>query len=252
MFASTAQQPIQMEALDKIYRHVCLDIETGNADELYIEKRLKTWKPHHATKPENIEVKRQEARAAITEKSALLDGAPILCVAVCADNDQFIFNSMHEHCYPIPGCTICGSDSQLGMLVKLRDWLESHTNHETVFIGHNLLRFDLPKLRRAYAVNRLWMPTSLMPPQNGYTQPVNDTARLFSYYSTEVSTDFVSLETVADYFDVATSKGIVSGADVPRLHAAGEYEKIMTYCATDCAATFLVWQLMTGNAAGMQ
>lgn len=256
MFAATQKTPITFEttvaALTAIYPAICIDLETGYPDAEYIERRLAEWKPRANTKEENIPAKREEARQKIMEKSALLDGAPIACIAVVSATDHVIFNSMNQEMIRIPDWRVISAGGEKNMLEQFRLWLEDHTDRGTTLVGHRLTGFDLPKLRRAYAIHRLKIPATLLPPMNGEAQPLADVARMFTYFSTEINTDYVSLETVADYFGVPHAKGLCTGEIVPLLAKQGKIAEVLNYCCTDAAATYRIWQLMTGQAPDLQ
>lgn len=255
MFA-TAEKRVSFDAtaasLDAVYPAICIDIETGFPDPSYIEKRLEKWKPRPNTKEENIEAKRQEARNRIIKGSALLDGAPITCIALVSEHQRVILNGMSMENISIQGWQVLSLGDEKNMLDMLRIYLEMHTDASTMVIGHRITEFDLPKLRRACTIHRMKIPQALRAPANGNAQPVHDTARLFKFFSTEVNTDFISLEEAADYFGVEHAKGICNGELAPLLAKQGKTAEVLNYCATDAAATFRIWQLMTGQAPDLQ
>jgi hypothetical protein len=134
------------------------------------------------------------------------------------------------------------------MLTGFGAWLDSIITDETytVFVGHNIRGFDLPKLRNAYIRNGLKLPASLRP-SFGDEQSIQtvDTMHLFKAFSMEHRNDmYVSLDTVAESFGISGIKNQVSGADVPKLHRQKKFETILTYCALDTTVTTQIFKLM--------
>src|SRR5579872_1949576 len=79
---------------------VCLDIETGHADEKYIKAEIERWEPPSNYKdPDKIEAKRKEDAEKIRERSALLDGSPIVCIAARTEKVGRIFNGINRKNY---------------------------------------------------------------------------------------------------------------------------------------------------------
>lgn len=229
-------------------RFVVLDLETGDAPEEAIEAALIAWKPPaNVKKPETIEAKRVEAAERIRERAALLDASPILCVGVHSDREAVMFNGMGECALELAGWSAQHAPDERGMLTALAAWLDAHTDELTTLAGHNIRNFDLPKLRNAFVRHRLPLPRCLRPREDG-SQPVTDTMTLFKAFSMEHRDDFaVSLDTVAAAFGIPRPKQVISGAEVPRLHAAGQVAEILTYCAIDVDATTEIYRLMMAS-----
>ncbi len=130
------------------------------------------------------------------------------------------------------------------MLAALSAWLDAHTDEQTALVGHNVRAFDLPKLRGGFVRHRLPLPACLRPRESG-SQPITDTMSLFKSYSMEHRDDFaVGLDVVCAAFGIPRPKQLISGADVPRLHAAGQLAEILTYCCIDVDATTEIYRLM--------
>lgn len=259
MFA-TASQPaaapvLNLVALPAPARWLVLDLETGNAPEPAIQAAIAAWKPPANIKDgDKIEARREEAAAKIRDKAALLDASPILCVALVTEAATWLVNGMDASAPAVEGWEVIGSGDERGLLLDLRDWLDRHTDTATVIGGHNVRGFDLPKLRAAYLRHRLRLPALLQPRLGSEPAPeVVDTMSLFKAFSMEHRDDYmISLDTVADGLGIVHPKGVICGADVPRLHQAGEYAAILTYCAIDAATTAVAFQLMTGIGGGLQ
>lgn len=224
-----------------------LDIETGDASADAVQEAVNRWKAPSNWKPETAEAKREEATAKIREKAALLDASPILCVAAQTDRESLIFSGMGTSAVEIPGWSVAVCDGERAMLYALREWLDSTATPETVLAGHNLIGFDLPKLRQAYIRHRLRLPSVLLECPNTV-----DTMRLASRFTMEHrDSPFLSLDTLAGILGLERPKAVVSGADVPRLHREGRTAEILTYCALDTSVTTRAFLLMSGRAGDL-
>lgn len=233
--------------------YAVLDLETGDAPPAEVDSAISAWKPPKHWKPETVEVKRAERAETLNGKAALLDASPILCVALKTERMAVVLNGMEVSSPEIPGwlCLPCGDEK--GLLVALRSVLEGVANPDTILVGHNLLGFDLPKLRNAYLRHRLFLPAVLRPLDGAGRQPVFDSMREIRAFSMENSEErFISLETVARVLGIPQPKQVISGAEVPRLHREGEYAAILAYCALDVATTERAFLLMTGEAADLE
>lgn len=234
---------------------VCLDLETGDAPETAIQAAVEAWKAPSNWKPETVTAKRQEAAEKIREKAALLDASPILCVAMATDTTRIVINGMGHEAPKIEGWHVLPAGDEEHLLLTLRNYLELIAGPQTAIVGHNIRGFDLPKLRQAYLRHRLRAPAVLAAKVLDFEpqQQVIDTASLFRAFSMEHRDDFCpSLDAVAISLDITRPKGVISGADVPRLHREGRFTEIITYCAIDAAVTARAYQLMSGSANDLQ
>lgn len=229
--------------------YLVLDLETGDAPAEAVASALGAWKPPKTWKPETIEAKRAERAEAFNGKAALLDASPILCVALKTATGAIIFNGMDGATHDVPGWMCLSCFDERGLLMALRAVLDQIATETSVVVGHNLLGFDLPKLRNAYLRQRLKMPMAMA----DIDQPVFDTMRQIRYFSMENADErFVSLDTVARVLGIPQPKQVITGADCPRLYQDGQYETILTYCALDVATTERAYLLMAGQAEELQ
>ena len=233
---------------------ITLDIETGNAPATDIAKKIENWKAPSTWKPETVAAKRREFAEKATEKAALLDASPILCIAAQTDQARLILNGMDDSAPVIDGWPVTGCGDERRMLLALRAWLDASVSAETDIVGHNIRAFDLPKLRNAFIRNTLRLPLALLPHIGGENSPrVVDTAKLFQSFSMEHRDDFcVSLDTVAATLGIPRPKQHMDGSDCPRLYAEGQIQTVLTYCAVDVATTTRAYQLMTATAADLE
>lgn len=233
---------------------ICFDIETCKASEADIDAAMETWKPgKNITQPETIEKHRQEAYKRTVEKSALLDRAPIGCVAIVTKGECAIFHwiKSKKPCTEINGinASIFHVSDEREMLIQLRDWLNARSTPDTLIVGFNCIEFDLPKVRNAYVRHKLRMPDILI----GMSNPVFDVMKRFLYnFSTEFSGDkYAKLSVVQNRLGLPEHKSIVSGAEVPGLIEKGEAETVLKYCFLDTQATFLAFRFMDGQYEDM-
>lgn len=241
--------------LAQVSSWVCLDLETGDATADAVQATIERWKAPSNWKPETVAAKRLEAAEKARDKAALLDASPILCVAMATDTARIVINGMSHDAPKIEGWHVLTAGDEEHLLLTLRNYLELIAGPQTAIIGHNIKAFDLPKLRHGYIRHRLKPPSVLAPRMMDFEpqQPVIDTSSLFRAFSMEHRDDFCpSLDAVAASLDITRPKGVVSGADVPRLHREGRYAEICTYCAIDTATTTRAYLLMSGQANDLQ
>jgi hypothetical protein len=227
---------------------VCLDIETGNASADAVQRALERWRPPSNVKDaDKIEARRREAETKIREKSALLDAAPILCIAAKTETQAVLFDGMSQEPIAVPNWTALSCGSEREMLIAFRHWLDSISDEQTMLVGHGIKHFDLPKIRAAYVRHRLRLPSCLIGEQT-----VTDTMALFRRFSVEHGDDFfVSLDVVASSLGIERHKTAVTGADVPRLHEESRHAEIGLYCCLDVEVTARAFLLMSGEAADL-
>jgi len=165
--------PALPETLPQAAKHLCFDIETGNARPEDIEIAQEFVKPYANTKDPEKQLAQIEAkRKSISEKSALLDAAPIACVAFVTESEKAIFYHLG---YPwgkgtkkIPSIkgfdgTLLHHKDERDMLIGLRTWLDKRATPGSIISGFNIYGFDLPKLRGGYVRNRLALPMVIQP-----------------------------------------------------------------------------------------
>jgi hypothetical protein len=236
---------------------ICLDIETANASASDIEAAIAAWKPPgNCSRSETIETKRQEYAARMHERAALMDMSPIICCSMICKTSQ---EKILFHCFPngfvnesiIDGWKWIHGRTEMEMLIMMRSWLDS-LPEDPVIVGHNVKAFDLPKIRQSYIRNRLKLP-DLLSVQLDYIVDVMDTMQLIRSFSMELRDErFISLDQVARIMGIERPKKLLSGADIPKLYSAGNYQEIGTYCAIDCVTTACAFTLMTNQSSDLQ
>ncbi len=232
------------------WAYCAIDIETANGSpddaELHIRsvwasetKAIGSWKE------ETIGKRLKEAWAKRKEQLALLDGAPIVVVCLKSDTElRCLHTCSQQEPRMAHGGLVEGFETQEAMLVALRALLDHRASAETVLTGHNLIKFDLPKLRHAYVRLGLRLPVCL----EGYDQPVYDTMSAFKRFTVEgKNTMFVSLDTVLESFGMDSHKGIVDGSQVPMLYETGRHEELISYALLDILLEAQLFERMTGR-----
>lgn len=240
--------------VDILSDYCCLDLETGNAPEEVIHRAIAEWTPPaNLRDPEKIIARREEAETRIRERAALLDASPIICIAAKTQAQIIIFSAMDTADHQIDGVTVLSLGTERDMLIAFRNWLDATTSADTVMAGHNLLGFDLPKIRGRIAWHKLRLPECLQPRMSeAERQPVSDTMRLMQSFSIEHRDGFASLEEMATGLGIPHHKGIADGSMIPALYAAGEYRTILSYCTLDCLTTEACWLRMMSEGNDLE
>lgn len=221
--------------------YIVLDLETCDASESAIQRSIAGWKPPANLKnAATIARRRQEAAQAIRAEAALLDASPVICCAAITPTERVIFDEMPtEQPLAIPGWHIFQCGAERGLLESMRLWLELRTDDATVLVGHNLRKWDAPKL-----------PALLQPYlTTGERRRLADTRELCRHFSHEHADNlFMALADVAEVLEIPRHKALMSGADVPRLYEQRRFAEILAYCAGDSAITARAYELMSGIA----
>lgn len=230
------------------YTYLVLDLETTDATPDEVERHFRSrWLPSKSiSKPETVGRNYFDALAEKKERAALLNDAQIVCVSLKSESELRCL-----HCLgageprEIAGGLVEGFDTARGMLLALRNLLDVRCTPETVLVGHNVLGFDLRKLRWAYVRHGLRMPFALQ----GTDQPVFDTmlkyAGLFSIGDNKGL--FVALDNLLQEFGIESHKGEMDGSQVPGLVAAGRVDDLVQYALLDVLAEAELFLRMTGQ-----
>lgn len=234
---------------------LAIDIETANGRPEEAER----WMRLHYTPPANYKTAEAcgkaflEMREKKTEKRALLDSSPVVIVTV-----QTPAAGLYGlHCLgAVPsaphagtGGLVQGFATAREMLVALRTGLDSLVAEGTTIVGHNILGFDLPKLRWAYLKAGLRMPYALA----ADSQPVFDTMRQYGRRFSQVEKPFVALADLLEEFGIPSHKSELDGSKVPGMVEkilAGErqhLDPLLTYALKDAAVEAHLFLAMTGQ-----
>lgn len=240
----------EAQAINNGLKHFCFDIETGNASvEDIATKAQETKLPVKAKTEEEIKNAKIEAYQKAVDKSALLDRAPVMCLAAATDAGNVVWSCIPD---PFPVKTMPNMNAEIRnfktekeMLIDLREWLAERTSPATEIIGFNSRGFDLPKMRNAYIRHKLQLPAIFVPGTNPHFDVMKE---YIWYYTTEFSREqFVKLKTVQSRLGLPQYKEFISGADAPRLAAEGKSKLVIPYCYMDTMTTYLAYKFMTGQ-----
>lgn len=242
-------------ALNNGLKHFCFDIETGNASaDDVAEKASEAKLPAKAKTADDIQAAKIEAYQKAVDKAALLDKAPIMCLAAATDAGNVVWSCIPDPCpvttMPHLNGEIRNFKTEKEMLLDLREWLAYRTTPMTEIIGFNSRGFDLPKLRNAYIRHKLQLPALFIPGLNPHFDVMKEYLR---NYTTEFNRDlFVKLKVVQSRFGLPQYKEVISGADAPKLAAEGKSKLVIPYCYLDTMTTYQAYKMMTGQLEDIQ
>lgn len=226
--------------------YIVLDIETIAGDPSDAEAWMRrAWKPAGNWKPETIGSRWLDALDKKTERLALMDGSPIISVAFRTPQ-----TCICAHWLPcdesMEGATLARYANERAMLLAIRDLLDV-TDDCTTLVGHNIRRFDLPRLRRAMVKHGLRIPTCLA----SSDQPLYDTMDRWSRFTVD-DRAFISLSECLDACRLLNHKADVTGEDVGRLHAEGQFGTLLRYAVLDVEAEHALFLRMTGQTVDVE
>lgn len=224
---------------------LCFDIETRATTDTKLRERLET--EAFERRPVNNTLKTEKERwdtpQAQTERmnEALaktsvdcLYAEPICCVWRSELDDAGVDG-------------VWMADDERQALIDLSAKWEAMTDSSTVWVGHNLIGFDLPILLNRWRRNCVAPPTCFPQFRDGrWMGRIWDTM-----LRTPAKTPFISLENASLAYGLPSAKSVVwrsepmTGARVAEALAAGERKMLVEYCATDVEADFELYQAQT-------
>lgn len=219
-----------------------LDIETVNGEPTEAEAWARlAWSPSKTWKPATIGERYLEVVAKKEQQLALLDTAPIISVAVRTEADCRVLHWMPTYEPRIGAAAIERCASETAMLARLCGYLAA-CSPESLLVGHNVLHFDLPKLRRAMLRLGIRLPDALV----WRDQPVFDTMREWGRFTAD-DRQYIGLGELLDACGLPNHKDLAGGAMVPDLYAAQRYSEILAYAVADVLAEAALFLRMTGR-----
>jgi len=227
-------------------QYLCLDIETISGDPCEAEEWVRRcWTPAKNWRPATIGARYLEMVAKKEERLALLDTCPILSVQLRTEVDIRVVHWMpiDETQLSVAAVERCADEH--AMLARVAELL-SGTDCDTLIIGHNVKRFDLPKLRRAMLKYGIRLPACLV----YRDQQVYDTMREWSRFTLDERL-FIGLSELLEACGIPSHKELLDGAHVPQLYEEGRYKEILVYAIADVVAEWNVFLRMTGQANGV-
>ncbi len=221
---------------------LALDIETTAGDPSEAEQWMRRrWNPNPKWKPATIGSRFLEAYEKKLERLALLDTAPIISVALRSEADCRLLHWMPCEAEQVAGVPLERFPDEGAMLRRLRDLLDLCTP-ETVLVGHNVRRFDLPKIRQAMLRHGVRLPQCLV----AHDQPIFDTMLEWNRYTLD-ERPMVPLAEVLEVCGLPNHKALTDGALVPELFQQGSYQEILTYAVADILAEWALFERLTGR-----
>jgi hypothetical protein len=245
------------------YEYLVIDIETGNAPEADVRAHFEeTYQPPSNYKdPEKLAAHRKEAFEKAKAKSALLPMAPITAIGLksgitgppsvdgkssLGDRNGAELRCLHcMRAHPLAtrmGGAVEGFLDARGMLEAFFSLLGARVNEETVIVGFNIRDFDLPAIRRATARQGMHFPMCLLNPD----QPLFDNMHKYLHLFAGERGIMIAAKRVSAELGIEPHR--VSGAVVPELHAAGEYEAVIDKVLLDVIEEEAQFLRMTGRS----
>jgi len=225
--------------------YVVLDIETTAGDPTEAEEWMRrAWAPSPKWKPATIGSRFLDAYEKKQERLALLDTAPIISVTLLTAADFRVLHWLPCDGDAAPGVPAERLADQTAMLRRAAEYLGS-CDADTVLVGHNVLKFDLPKLRQAMIRHAVALPACLV----WRDHPVYDTMREWSRFTLD-DRQYIGLGELLETCGLIDPKQVVSGAMVPELYAQERYREILAYAVADVLAESALFRRMTGRSVG--
>lgn len=223
-----------------------LDIETSqtrnkSAVDAITEEVLAKRPAQNVAKEKKIEWDTESARDARVQEALAKTSldvllAEVLCVCWSTDEAHYRVDGMTED-----------QDEALRSLAEMWD---EQAGPETIWIGHNIERFDMPIL-----LNR-WRRYHITPPEhfpryhNGrWRGRIYDTMQMAPVQN---GLGFVSCDALCQAYGV-TPKWVdwdgepMDGSRVGEAYQAGQYDLILEYCDADVDTEHRLYMAMTGN-----
>ena len=212
--------------MDNEHAHVtgrpwlCLDIETRALPD--VEQYLPEAKPRKGTKDEAKIAAQIEAKLAALIAGAALDLDLCEIVAIGFTTDRMGSESdVHTR----------GWSSEAGMIVRFWQFVRVTQEAGGVLVGYNVLSFDLPALLRRSLY--LGIPTPTLALDKYRHDGIIDLLAVLSHNGQQ---PMRSLNFYAKRFRILHDDS-VSGAEIPALAAAGEWDQIAGHCRADVQTT---------------
>lgn len=238
--------PVPAPTLDWL----CVDLETANGRPEDAERHIQAvWRPDARWKEETIGQRYQQALAKKQEQLALLDASPIIVIGLRSNLGMAILHCCQaEAPRTIEGAHVQGYATEAEMLVAFRDFLDANLAPDSPLVGHNILDFDLPRLRFRMMRHGIRLPAALVHREH----PVFDTMREFVKRYTISSQIMIGLDEVLQSLGLPSHKSLVEASQIPELFKAGEYDTIIKYTLLDVLGEGDLFLRMSGQSEGLK
>lgn len=217
-----------------------LDLETRAGDPDAVTRSfLGAWSPDARWSDETIGRRWREAEAKRREKAALLDSAEIISIAWCWGPGEYEV----WHALPVStsGIRARRTGSEARLLAIAAELLES-MDSACILAGHNILGFDMPRLRCRMLRHGIRLPEALA----RRDQPVFDTMKEWSSRFSVEQRPFIALTDILDWCGLPNHKPLVDGGDVADWLDQERYEDVLAYAAADVVAEYHLVARMLG------
>ena len=225
---------------------MCLDIETQAGRPESVEEYIRShWWPNEAWTPDTIGKRFKEAIARWELKRGLLDAGGIAVIALNWPGQRVVLHRLQAEAPRVTDYAnaIFGFATERELLAAFREFIRQNMGEETLWVGHNIKAFDLPRLRLAMLRAGLQLPAAL-----GGHQPLFDSMREFCRAFSIERSEMVGLSEVLEKLGIPSHKELVDGSQIDELIAKGEFETILHYAALDVMAETEVFLRLTGRS----
>lgn len=212
--------------------HIYLDIETipAQTPDVITHVRESIKAPSNYKDPDKIAAYIDESATEALLKTSF-DGAygHIVCVSVAIDNQEPVSFSSGT------------VEGEAFLLDDLFLWLSENTGEgytSKTFIGHNIIGFDLPFLRKRSMILDIRPPAFI--PFHGKPWELNP----FDTMTQWDAKNFCGLDKLLKAFNIG-SKGDVDGSMVYEMWKDGKHDEIAAYCRSDVENTRKLYKRMT-------
>ncbi|MBN2130217.1 MAG: hypothetical protein JW741_12015 [Sedimentisphaerales bacterium] len=233
--------------LNPPFEWLCIDIETAaevRPEQVHAWTRM-VFSPSDSWKDETVGRRYREAVESWKTKAALLDTSPIVVVAIKTPAETRVLHDLYQHApRSESGALIESFPDEKAMMTALAVLLETRTDPSTILCGHNLARFDAPKIRRSMVAHGVRLPSILVSRDAQIYDTMQQWARSFSLSGSA----FVSLDVVLESLGLPSHKEACDGSRVGSLIEAGEHDTVLKYSFLDVAAETDCFLRMTGRA----
>lgn len=226
--------------------YVVIDVETRNLTPDMIEFESKFLKHHPGTKDAGKQEEQiSKKKKALETRGALADSAEMAVIGFYIQGMQPILLHTLDFTGQIDGVECQKFTSIYDLLPVFAEYLDVFCDETTEIVVANA-GFDLPKLRFAFAKNRVKMPKILSPKS---TNSVFDVLRVFGRYFmvSSVAEYNVGLDEVTTRLCIEGGSKIMTGADVPRMIDEGNHEEVLVYNSIDVMKTLQSYLVLSGQ-----
>lgn len=210
---------------------VYLDIETAPArlTEDEIASGLLDLVPSNYRDPAKIAAYMEERRPDYVARTALDSMRGSICAIGWAYDRE-------------PVLVVAGDDEMDLLDLFATSIMEECAGESVTWVGHNLLGFDLPWLRRHAARYGMTELLRMLPggPGDRWGERVRDTMQLWQ--STERGPGHYALDDVARFLRLRPGK--TQGSAIPGMVARGQWDQIREHCADDVSLVRQVYQVI--------